>query len=269
MSRLSGRVTGCVFYSRSAWDAAALEYIEAADVKTRTGKMKYFGNRPSELHKELSAIIRKQGKLDEAKQLFLELHSNVHLSSITGTSLNEVDNLLGDLEPHEYRIMPTAKDQTIAWVLWHIARIEDLTMGILVANDKQVFDDEWKEQLNTISDTGNALSGDEIIQLSRQVNIKKLVAYRTAVGKRTRDIVRSLSANDMQRRVSAQGLEAIKQAGGVTEQDESRWLLDFWGKKDVAGLLLMPPTRHVIMHLNDCCKWKQHIREKKKCFRYG
>lgn len=27
-------------------------------------------------------------------------------------------------------------------------------------------------------------------------------------------------------------------------------LLDF-GKKDVAGLFIMPPTRHVILHLND------------------
>lgn len=31
--------------------------------------------------------------------------------------------------------MPTLKDETIAWVLWHIARIEDLIMGILVADD--------------------------------------------------------------------------------------------------------------------------------------
>ena len=55
--------------------------------------------------------------------------------------------------------------------------------------------------------------------------------------------------------------------GGVTQQEESAWLLDFWGKKDVAGLLLMPPTRHVMLHLNDCCRWKQEIRTKKKFFR--
>lgn len=231
--------------------------------------MKYFGNGLSELHKELNAIIRKPDKLDEAKQLFLELHSKLHLSSITRTSPNEVDNLLNDLAPHEFNIMPTSKDQTIAWVLWHTARIEDLTMGILVAEGKQLFDGEWKKQLNTISDTGNALSKDEIVQLSRKLNIETLIAYRNAVGQRTLKIVKSLSANDMKRVVSAQGLTAIKQAGGVTDQDDSLWLLDFWSKKDVAGLLLMPPTRHVIGHLNDCCKWKQHIREKKKCFRQG
>lgn len=230
--------------------------------------MKYFGEGLSELHKDLNAVIRKPDKLDEAKQLFLELHSKLHLSSVSDTGRNEVDALLGDLAPGEYCVMPTAKDETIAWVLWHIARIEDLTMNILVANRGQVFDDEWRKQLGTpVSDTGNALSDDEIMELSRRLNIEKLMAYRNAVGQRTRDIVKSLAAEDMRRSVSEQGLEAIRQAGGVTGQDDSRWLLDFWGKKDVAGLLLMPPTRHVLMHLNDCCKWKRHIRENRKCFR--
>ena len=35
----------------------------------------------------------------------------------------------------------------------------------------------------------------------------------------------------------------------------------------VSGLLLMPPTRHVMMHLNDCCKWKTVIRKKQKFYR--
>lgn len=230
--------------------------------------MKYFGNGLSQLHKELNGIIRKPDKLEQAKQLFFDLHAKLHVSSMTGTQKNEVDRLLSGLTPDEYRIMPTSEDETIAWVLWHIARIEDLTMGILVAGGGQIFDDKWKKQLNApISDTGNALSDDEIMELSCQLDIEALIAYRNAVGQRTRDIVASLSAGDIKRKVSLQGLEEVKLAGGVTDQEDSIWLLDFWGKKDVAGLLLMPPTRHVILHLNDCCKWKLSIREGKKCFR--
>lgn len=232
--------------------------------------MKYFGNGLSELHNELNAIIRKTDKLEEAKQLFLELHSKLHLSSMAGTRQNEVDSLLCDLTLHEYSIMPTSKDETIAWVLWHITRIEDLTMGMLVAGSEQLFDDEWKRKLNTpIYDTGNALSDDEIMNLSQQLNIKELLEYRNAVGQRTRDIINSLSAGDMKRKVTVQRIEAIKAVCGVTDQEDSLWLLDFWSKKDVAGLLLIPPTRHVIMHLNDCCRWKRHIRERKKCFRHA
>lgn len=232
--------------------------------------MKYFGNGLSELHKELNAIIRRPDKLPEAKKLFCEIHSRLHLSSMTDTEHNEVDALLEDLTAEEYKIMPTSKDETIAWVLWHIARIEDLTMNILIADSPQLFNDEWKRRLNApVTDTGNALSDDEIMELSTRLNIKELIAYRNAVGQRTQSIVASLSAQDMKRRVSAQGIEAVKQSGGVTAHENSIWLLDFWGKKDVSGLLLMPPTRHVMLHLNDCCKWKLHIRQNKKCFRHA
>ena len=64
-----------------------------------------------------------------------------------------------------------------------------------------------------------------------------------------------------------EALEKILCEGGVTQQGNSIWLLDFWGKKDIAGILLMPPTRHVMLHLNDCCKWKEYIRTKKKFYR--
>lgn len=165
---------------------------------------------------------------------------------MTGTEKNEVDYLLNDLVPGEYSIMPTSKDETIVWVLWHIARIEDLTMGILVADGNQLLNDEWKRRLNvSISDTGNALSDDEIMELSRQLNIKELISYRNAVGQRTRDIVRGLSANEMKRTVFLHGLESVMHAGGVTSDENSLWLLDFWGKKDT-GPSVPRPQRPVL-----------------------
>ena len=232
--------------------------------------MKYFGNGLSEQHKELSHMIRKAAELERSKALFLEIHAKLHLSSVSNTEKNEVDDLLCDLDRNEYAIMPTSKDETIAWVLWHIARLEDLTMNILVAQKEQIFNQEWKKRLNVaITDTGNALSDDEIMELSREINIGELLHYRNAVGQRTREIISVLNAVDIKRKVRLADLDIILSAGGVTQQETSKWLLDFWGKKDVAGLLLMPPTRDVMLHLNDCCKWKEYIRTKKKFYRSG
>jgi hypothetical protein len=230
--------------------------------------VKFFGTGLSEQHKELNKIIRKKDSIENAKELFLELHGKLHLSSVSNSIKNEVDELLEDLTVQEYAIMPSIKDETIAWVLWHIARIEDLTMNILINNDNQIFNDEWKKRLNvTITDTGNALSDDEIMQLSKDINITELLNYRNAVGKQTRTIVNKFLADDMKRKIEKGSLDRILQEGGVTNQEQSIWLLDFWSKKDVAGLLLMPPTRHVMLHLNDCSKWKKEIRTKRKFFR--
>lgn len=230
--------------------------------------MKYFGAGLSDAHKALNKILRKEDQLEEAKTLFLDIHKKLHLSNISEGEENETDNLIGDLKEWEYAVMPTSKDETIAWVLWHTARIEDLTMGILAAGEDQIFNDTWKRNMNApVTDTGNAMSDDAIMELSKSLRIEELLQYRSAVGTRTRQIVERLNPGDMTRKVSLKLLDKVRLEGGVTEAEESSWLLDFWGKKDVAGLLLMPPTRHVMLHLNDCCKWKEAIRTKKKFFR--
>lgn len=230
--------------------------------------MKYFGAGLSDAHKALNKIIRKEDQLEEAKTLFLDIHKKLHLSNISEGEENETDNLIGDLKEWEYAVMPTSKDETIAWVLWHTARIEDLTMGILTAGEDQIFNDTWRRNMNApVTDTGNAMSDDEIMELSKSLRIEELLQYRSAVGTRTRQIVERLNPGDMTRKVSLKLLDKVRLEGGVTEAEESSWLLDFWGKKDVAGLLLMPTTRHVMLHLNDCCKWKEAVRTKKKFFR--
>lgn len=203
--------------------------------------------------------------LKEAKELFFDIHGPLHDSIVSGCNGKTIANLLlEDLQPDEYKVMPTKDDETIAWVMWHLARIEDLTMNVLVKQGEQIFNEQLQEKLKVrVKDTGNAWSDEEIIEFSKSVNIKELLEYRKTVGIRTREIVKSLSADDMKRKVLKQDLQRILQEGGVTEKDDSKWLLDYWGKKDIAGLLLMPPTRHVTLHLNDCFKWKAIIRSRK------
>lgn len=230
--------------------------------------MKYFGEGLSEQHKQLQRIIRKEQELEQAKEVFLLLHAALHEALVSDTAYNEVDALLQDLSEREFAIMPTSKDETIAWVFWHIARIEDLTMNMLVAQQDQVYNAEWKQRLGiSLDDTGNALSDDEIMEFSIAVNVPELLQYRNAVGCKTRQIVQQLSAEDMKRPIAQDDLARIRASGGVSEHPDSLWLLEFWGNKDVAGILLMPPTRHMLMHLNDCCRWKQEIRHRKNFYR--
>ena len=106
--------------------------------------LKYFGDDLSPLHKQLSLVIRKSDCFDEARKLFLDLHGKLHSAEVSGGEIGAVDGLTADLTELEYHIMPTSRDETIAWSIWHIARIEDLTMGILAAGGRQVFDEERK-----------------------------------------------------------------------------------------------------------------------------
>lgn len=108
--------------------------------------MKYFGRGLSEIHKTLGAVIRKKECIAQAKELFLTFHAGVHPSEASNTEKNEADELLCDLAREEYAIMSTRKDETIAWAIWHITRIEDLTINILAAQKEQIFNEAWKRK---------------------------------------------------------------------------------------------------------------------------
>jgi len=230
--------------------------------------MKYFGAALSEKHSVLSRIIRKKDSLEEAKQSFFEIHAAVNMPEVYGTQENELSLILKGMQPSEYAVMPTAKDETVAWILWHLARIEDVTMNMLVSGAEQIFDEHWRKRIcSPVCDTGNSMDDDAIMIFSHSVDTEQLILYRNAVAERTRDIVTSLMAEDIRRRVSQADISRLRQSGAVTEDEETVWLLDFWGGKDVAGLLLMPPPRHAMMHLNSCARIRQLILTKKSFYR--
>lgn len=222
----------------------------------------------SSRHQELREVIRKKDRFPRAVEMILDLHKDLHVSNVSKLkNKNKIDLLFGDLKRNEYAIMPSYKDETIAWAVWHIARIEDLTMNVLVNNGLQIFDESWKKKINApVSDTGNAITDDEIMNFSKQIHINELLKYREEAGIKSREIVRRLKLTDMKRKILPGATSGILQENGVTEQPDSIWLLDFWGKKDVAGIILMPLTRHQILHLNDCDKWKKMIRTKRRFF---
>lgn len=224
--------------------------------------MKYFDEGLSEEHKELSTLIRKKNSFRESMQLLLRLHASLHLSVVSGSEPNEVDALLEDLTPQEAAAMPEKNGETINWAIWHMARIEDITMNVLAAKKNQVFTGDIQKRINTtLTDTGNALTQEEIGVFSIQVRLPELIAYWNEVGSRTRAVVSELTSDDMSRPVEKNNLDAVLEAGGVTNHQDSVWLLDYWGSKNIAGLLLMPPTRHLMLHLNDCCRWKSMLRK--------
>ena len=207
----------------------------------------------------LREIIRKPDYFDEAIRLCFELHAFVHQSGVSNCADRTLaDEVHEDLRDIDYCLMPSAKDVTIAWNLWHITRIEDITMNLLVGDGKQVLDDTWLDKLGTkTTDTGNAMTDEEIIALSKELNKVGLLEYRRAVGMKSRRILSSLQPADMKRKFPQERAEQIMLQGCLAEHPQSIWLKDFWGKKDVAGILLLPLTRHQAGHLNDCLKLKK------------
>ena len=99
------------------------------------------------------------------------------------------------------------------------------------------------------------MSPAAIADLSATIDVDALLAYRLAVGRRTRNVVTRLTPADLKQKVEPARLQQIMDEGAVSAV--SRGLLDYWGKRTIAGLLLMPPTRHNMVHLNEALKLRQ------------
>lgn len=209
--------------------------------------------------KQLHSIIKKNEYLEESKKLIFELHQMVCVSEMSGIdSTTFEDELWNDLNEETARKAVNKKGRTILYGIWHSTRIEDITMNLLVAGTDQIFEkDNWFSKINSpVRHTGNSLNANEILHMSSLINIEELKAYRIAVGRNTEHIIRKLSNGEMRRNVCKENLQRILDEKAVENVDSANWLIDSWGKKNVAGIISMPCLRHQFVHLNESMEAK-------------
>ncbi|HKI53815.1 MAG TPA: DinB family protein [Anaerolineales bacterium] len=191
---------------------------------------------------------------------FLIQHAMVHSKRISRLGVwSFEDELWQGLNEENFRTIPPKGEHSIAWILFHIARIEDITMNMLVAGTPQVYKREkWAKKLkSTIHHSANKMDDDSVRLLSSSLDMAALREYRLSVGKRTREIVRKIQPDEFDQKVEPIRLEKLLKEGAMIE--EAMEIIDYWSKRTIAGLLLMPPTRHNLLHLNEAMMLKQKL----------
>ncbi|MCP5455900.1 MAG: DinB family protein [Thermotogae bacterium] len=210
--------------------------------------------------KYLKEIIFKEEKFEESRNIMLMLHAMVHSSDISEINLKTFeDELWENFDERVFRNNVQKKGRTVLYGMWHSSRIEDITMNILVAGEKQIISqNNFYEKINSgITDTGNSLSENEIMELSRSININYLREYRDKVGLKTEEIIKNFNYKDLKKKILPERLEKVLEEKAVLETENSVWLIDFWERKNVAGIVLMPALRHNLVHINESLEAKK------------
>lgn len=188
-------------------------------------------------------------------------HAMVHDKKISRLGVwSFEDELWKGLSEETIRTIPPEGEHSIAWIIFHIARIEDITMNMLVAGTQQVYKrDEWAKRLkSTIHHSANKMDDDDVARLSASLDINALREYRRSVGRRTREVVRKIKSDQFKQKVEPIRLERLLKEGAMIE--EAMEVIDYWSKRTIAGLLLMPPTRHNYLHINEAFRIKAELR---------
>ena len=194
----------------------------------------------------------------QAIELFLHQHALLHAATMSGLGLwSYEDVILDGLDERQMRRIPRNEEHSIVWCLWHIARIEDVTMNLLVDKTDPLFEEEnWGVKLKTpIIHTANAMTEADVDEFSQQIDIATLRAYRIAVGRRTREIASRLEPGTLHERVDQAQIARVAEQSLV--HPDAQDVIDYWSKRTIAGLLLMPASRHLLVHLNEAARLKK------------
>ena len=105
------------------------------------------------------------------------------------------------LTPDQLAERPTAQANSIGWLVWHLARVQDDHIAA-VADHEQVWTAQgWQERFGLPfdpDDTGYGHSSDQVAQV-RGLDAETLVGYLEAVHAATVEFVRPLTPEDLGR----------------------------------------------------------------------
>ena len=211
----------------------------------------------SELNKTMQTQIRKNDTYEAGIDTLFELRNRLmKILTVFYSELNREEfNAIPFLNADGYH------SKTIAYSIWHIFRIEDIVAHILINEDEQVFcTGGYQERINSpIITTGNELEKQQIADFSMQLNLKELYSYIFEVKASTERILKSLSYDEMKKKVSKERKEYLKSLNVVSDDENAIWLIDYWCGKDIRGLIQMPFSRHWIMHIEASLRIRNKI----------
>ena len=211
----------------------------------------------SELNKALQTQLKKESAYTEGIATLFDLRKQLMKVLLSfGEELNREDfNAIPFINANGYHC------KTIAYSIWHIFRIEDIVAHSLIHDDEQIFflGNYQKRIGSPIITTGNELVKEQIVDFSKELNLRELYSYIAEVKDSTERILQHLSYKDLKKKISDDKKEYLKSLNVVSTDENAIWLIDYWCGKDVKGLIQMPFSRHWIMHIEASLRIKNKI----------
>jgi hypothetical protein len=184
----------------------------------------------------------------DARELFLIQHAAVHSAAVAGNKASAAERALGGVTDEQMRMRPRDDLNSLAWLVWHIARAEDIMVNVVLSGRAQVMDDAWRRRLGVDRrDFGIGMTKDEVSDLTARIDVGALREYRDAVGRRTQEIVGAFKSDDWQGESQAAAIERAAAEGAFGSRAEAIGKA-FTGRPRAAllsGIALFHPSGHL------------------------
>lgn len=157
----------------------------------------------------------------DVRDLFLDQHAAVHSAAVGGNKMSLAERTFTGLTDEQMRVRPREDLNSVAWLMWHIARAEDIMVNTILAGRAQVFDEAWAKRLgSTRRDFGIGMSSAEVTELTQQIAPGALREYRDAVGLRTREVVGGFEPQDWEGQTTPEAVQRAAAEGAFGARTE-------------------------------------------------
>jgi hypothetical protein len=211
----------------------------------------------AEKNKEMQMLLSKEATFRKAICKLIELRENLfaQITQIVSTFPEEAFFQMPFADAEGYH------SKTLAYSIWHIFRIEDIVAHEMIAENQQILFAMGFDQTihSPIITTGNELTGEEIAEFSKKLDVKELYRYAHAVMDSTNQILQQLSYADLKHRFGQEMIRKLQNTFCVSEKENAKWLIPYWCEKDIRGLIKMPFSRHWIMHIEAMRRIKNRL----------
>jgi Protein of unknown function (DUF664) len=114
--------------------------------------------------------------------------------------IEHVDDLAGGLTDEVATYRPTPQANTIAWLIWHSARVQDAQVADIAGVDQVWTSDGWVDRFGLDlprDDTGYGHSPEDVAKVA--ASAEHLAGYYHAVHAMTLDYVTTLTVDELER----------------------------------------------------------------------
>jgi hypothetical protein len=155
------------------------------------------------------------------------------------------------LSAEQMKERPGGVGNSVAWLVWHVARSEDMIVNAIIREQPQILlEDAWQEKLGIdATHIGTGLGDDEVGNFTDKLDPIAADDYWRTVAESTYEWLRTLEASDLDRIPDFD--KVLKAIPSVLASGDSQGAIDFWNGRSVAYLLGGVVINHGYIHVGE------------------
>lgn len=158
------------------------------------------------------------------------------------------EHCLKGLTDEQLRYQPHEGLNSIAWMMWHTARVQDVGNTLISPGREQVLNEDWLARLKVYRrDIGTGMTREECAHFNRMIDTRALRAYWDAVSDAVRDVGMTVPAAALGEPVDARRVHEMLEDGTIGNE-RARWVPDFLSGKS-RGWILSMAVWHMAEHM--------------------